>query len=61
MLGGSVPVSPFVEALRVPAVLVPGVNPDNNQHSPDENLRLGNFVEGALGYLAILTEPFPEP
>lgn len=55
--GGSIPISPFVQTLGVPAVSVPTVNPDNNQHSPNENLRLGNFVEGIKVILAVLTEP----
>ncbi|CAN5148073.1 M20/M25/M40 family metallo-hydrolase [soil metagenome] len=55
--GGSVPISPFVTTLGVPAVGVPTVNNDNNQHSPDENLRIGNFREGIKTVLSILTEP----
>ena len=50
-LGGSVPIAPFVQTLGVPAALVPTVNPDNNQHSPNENLRVGDFFEG----IAIIT------
>ena len=56
--GGSVPIAPFVATLGVPAVIVPAVNADNNQHSPNENLRLGNYIDGIKQYLAILTEPF---
>lgn len=55
--GGSVPISPFVITLGVPAVGVPTVNNDNNQHSPDENLRIGNFREGIKTVLSILTQP----
>ena len=55
--GGSIPISPFVQTLGVPAVTVPTVNPDNNQHSPNENLRVGNYVEAVQTFLAILTEP----
>ena len=58
MSGGSIPIAPFVNALDVPAVTVPTVNRDNNQHSPNENIRLGNYVEGIKTILAILTEPF---
>ncbi|MEL6256505.1 MAG: M20/M25/M40 family metallo-hydrolase [Bacteroidota bacterium] len=54
--GGSIPISPFVVNLGVPAITVPTVNKDNNQHSPDENLRLGNFVDGIKTYLSVLTE-----
>ena len=56
MGGGSIPISPFVDALGIPAVTVVTVNPDNNQHSPNENLRLGNFKEGIKTMLAILTQ-----
>ncbi len=45
-LGGTVPIAPFVDALRVPAVLVPIVNFDNNQHEENENLRMGHFFTG---------------
>ncbi|WP_291786427.1 M20/M25/M40 family metallo-hydrolase [Cecembia sp.] len=54
--GGSLPIAPFVDALEVPAVTVVTVNSDNNQHGPDENIRLGNYKEGIKTALAILTE-----
>ncbi|MEO1049671.1 MAG: M20/M25/M40 family metallo-hydrolase [Bacteroidota bacterium] len=54
--GGSIPISPFVTTLGVPAVSVPTVNADNNQHSPNENLRLGNFIDGIKTCLSLLTE-----
>lgn len=44
--GGTVPIEPFVRILGVPAVSVPIVNYDNNQHSENENLRLGHFFRG---------------
>ncbi len=56
--GGSIPISPFVQTLNIPAVIVPTVNGDNNQHSPNENLRVGNFVEGIKIMLAVLGEKF---
>jgi acetylornithine deacetylase/succinyl-diaminopimelate desuccinylase-like protein len=43
-------------ALPIPAVAVPTVNPDNNQHSPNENIRLGNYVDGIKTIAAILME-----
>jgi len=58
--GGSIPISPFVNTLNVPAVTVPTVNKDNNQHSPNENIRLGNYIEGIQTMIAILTEPIQE-
>ena len=56
MSGGSIPISPFVNTLNIPAVTVPTVNRDNNQHSPNENLRLGNYREGIKTMIAILGE-----
>lgn len=56
MSGGSIPISPFVTTLGIPAVTVPTVNRDNNQHSPNENLRLGNYREGIKTMVAILNE-----
>ena len=56
MSGGSIPISPFVKSLGIPAVTVPTVNRDNNQHSPNENLRLGNYRDGIKTMIAILTE-----
>ncbi|MDB4292790.1 M20/M25/M40 family metallo-hydrolase [Maribacter sp.] len=56
MSGGSIPISPFVTTLGIPAVTVPTVNRDNNQHSPNENLRLGNYREGVKTMIAILSE-----
>ena len=55
--GGSIPISPFVDALGIPAVTIPTVNADNNQHSPNENLRLGNYKEGILTIMSVLTQP----
>ncbi len=54
--GGSIPISPFVITLGLPAVAVPTVNPDNNQHAENENIRVGNYMEAVKTFLAILTE-----
>ncbi len=54
--GGSIPIAPFVQTLGIPAVTVPCVNRDNNQHSPNENIRLGNYLDAIKTYLGILTE-----
>ena len=53
-LGGTVPIAPFIQALGFPAVLVPTVNFDNNQHAENENLRMANLFEGILTVAAIL-------
>lgn len=56
--GGSQPIGPIIMALEIPAVAVRIPNPDNNIHSPNENLRLGNFLEGIQSCLAVLTEKY---
>ncbi|PCE66622.1 M20/M25/M40 family metallo-hydrolase [Sediminicola luteus] len=56
MSGGSIPIAPFVNTLGIPAVGVPTVQKDNNQHSPNENLRLGNFKEGIQTMIGILLD-----
>jgi acetylornithine deacetylase/succinyl-diaminopimelate desuccinylase-like protein len=53
--GGTVPISPFVTELGLPAAGIPTVNPDNNQHSPNENLRIGHFTDGIRTLLSVLT------
>jgi acetylornithine deacetylase/succinyl-diaminopimelate desuccinylase-like protein len=56
-LGGSLPLYLFTEFLDRPAVIVPIANHDDNQHSPDENLRIGNLWYGIDLYAALLTMP----
>ena len=51
--GGSVPLFAFTEILEAPTVGIPSVNHDNNQHSPNENLRIGNLWDG-IEILAVL-------
>jgi acetylornithine deacetylase/succinyl-diaminopimelate desuccinylase-like protein len=54
--GGSIPISPFVITLGIPAVAVPTVNADNNQHAENENIRVGNYVDAVKTFLAIMME-----
>jgi len=54
--GGSQPISPFIKALGLPAVSVRIPNPDNNIHAANENLRLGNYLEGIRTCVGVLTE-----
>ena len=56
--GGSVPISPFVNVLNIPAVGVPTVNKDNNQHSPNENIKLINYINGIESFVGILSSEF---
>ena len=53
-MGGTVPIAPFIRELNVPAVGVPIVNFDNNQHGDNENLRLGNLWTGIVTLAAML-------
>ena len=56
-MGGTVPIAPFVNALKIPAYIVPMVNPDNNQHSPNENLKISQIAYGIRAYYALLSTP----
>lgn len=53
--GGTLPISHFITALGLPAISVPTVNFDNNQHSENENLRLGHFWRGIVTVASLLT------
>jgi acetylornithine deacetylase/succinyl-diaminopimelate desuccinylase-like protein len=56
MLGGSVPMSTFADALGVPIIGVPLANYDDNQHAANENLRLQNLWDGIEIYAGLLTD-----
>lgn len=56
-LGGSLPLYLFTEILGQPFVNVPVANHDNNQHAPDENLRIANLWYAIDLYAALLTMP----
>jgi acetylornithine deacetylase/succinyl-diaminopimelate desuccinylase-like protein len=56
IMGGSVPIALFINKLKVPAVIVPLVNADNNQHSENENLAVANITGGIRTFLSLLTE-----
>jgi len=55
IMGGTVPISPFINELKIPAFIVPMVNPDNNQHSPNENLKIGQIAYGIKLFHALLS------
>jgi acetylornithine deacetylase/succinyl-diaminopimelate desuccinylase-like protein len=55
-LGGTVPIAPFIDALGFPAVIVPVVNFDSNQHEENENLRLGNLFDAVVTMAAVLRQ-----
>ena len=54
-LGGSLPLYMFEQASDAPIVILPIANYDNNQHSADENIRIGNLFYGVDAYAAVLT------
>jgi acetylornithine deacetylase/succinyl-diaminopimelate desuccinylase-like protein len=45
---GTVPASRFMKELGTPAMVVPIVNFDNNQHALNENTWLGNLFRGVV-------------
>ena len=55
IMGGTVPIAPFINELQIPAFILPLVNPDNNQHSPDENLKIGQISYGIQVFYRLLT------
>ena len=57
MMGGTVPIADFVSKMQIPAIIVPMVNADNNQHSPNENMRIGHLQNAREIFEAILTTP----
>jgi acetylornithine deacetylase/succinyl-diaminopimelate desuccinylase-like protein len=56
-MGGTLPITPFTEILQKPAIIVPVANHDNNQHAPDENLRIANLWYAIDLYAQLLTMP----
>ena len=56
-LGGSLPLYLFTEVMGKPALIVPIANHDDNQHAPDENLRIANLWYGIDLYAALFTMP----
>lgn len=56
IMGGTVPTTTFINGLDIPAIIVPLVNADNNQHSPDENLQIGNITNGVRTFMSILMQ-----
>lgn len=55
IMGGTVPIAPFINELKIPAFIIPMVNPDNNQHSPNENLRIGQLAYGIRAFHSLLS------
>jgi acetylornithine deacetylase/succinyl-diaminopimelate desuccinylase-like protein len=58
MMGGTVPTDKLVGTLNLPFVIVPLVNADNNQHTHNENLRIGHYLAGIRAFAGLLRTPF---
>jgi len=56
-MGGTLPLYLFTDLAGKPAVVVPVANHDNNQHAPDENLRIANLWYAIDLYAALMTMP----
>jgi acetylornithine deacetylase/succinyl-diaminopimelate desuccinylase-like protein len=56
-MGGTLPLFLFTEVAEKPAIVVPVANHDNNQHAPDENLRIANLWYAIDLYAALMTMP----
>jgi hypothetical protein len=58
MMGATLPTHEIVTPMHLPFVMVPVVNADNNQHTFDENLRMGNYLTGMRSMLGLLSAAF---
>jgi acetylornithine deacetylase/succinyl-diaminopimelate desuccinylase-like protein len=56
-IGGSAPFYLFSDVLHVPTIGLSIVNFDNNQHGPNENVKIKNIWEGIETMAAVLTMP----
>lgn len=55
-LGGSLPLFHFADVFEAPLITLPTVNADNNQHAPNENLRVGNLWDAIALVAALVTQ-----
>lgn len=55
-MGGSLPIYLFEKAVDAPIIILPVANHDNNQHGPNENIRLKNLWQAIDAYAAVLTQ-----
>ena len=60
IMGGTVPIAPFINELKIPAFIVPLVNADNNQHSPNENLKIAQIGYGIRTFYKLLSTEFKQ-
>lgn len=55
-LGGSLPLFHFADVFDAPLITLPTVNADNNQHAPNENLRVQNLWDAIALVAALMTD-----
>lgn len=60
MLGVSPPINGALAALKNAFAVVSLVNADNSSYGADENMRIGNYIDGIRIMVSMLTTPFPE-
>jgi acetylornithine deacetylase/succinyl-diaminopimelate desuccinylase-like protein len=53
-LGGSLPIYIFEDILKIPFIGIPIANHDNNQHQPNENIRIDHFWNAIETFAAII-------
>ena len=53
-MGGSLPIYLFDKHLKLPVIILPVANHDNNQHGRNENMRLQNLWDAISAYAAVL-------
>jgi acetylornithine deacetylase/succinyl-diaminopimelate desuccinylase-like protein len=53
-MGGSLPLFLFEKHLNATTITVPIANHDNNQHAENENIRIGNLLEGIVTMAALM-------
>lgn len=55
-MGGSLPIYLFEQVVEAPIIILPVANHDNNQHGPDENIRVKNLWDAIDVYAAVITQ-----
>jgi len=47
-MGGTLPLFLFEQDLQARTITIPVANHDNNQHAENENIRIGNLMDGIV-------------
>jgi len=55
-MGGSLPEYVWTKVLGVPALVVPYANHDEDNHAPNENIEVAQFLSGIKTGIAMLLE-----